>query len=109
MKAPFTGYSAGSPILAGEMDENRLRRSVEHQQERTRRAEANRAGWLARTAYLGSIGIMLALPIVAGAYLGRWLDEHQTGFSFSWTVSLIIIGVGVGVANVVMLIRQTWS
>lgn len=91
------------------MDENRLRRTVENQRDRTLRAQAGGTTFLARTVYLGSIGIMMALPIVAGAYLGRWLDERHTGFSFSWTVSLIVIGVFVGAANVVVFIRQTWS
>ena len=107
MKAPFTGYSAEGPMLH-DVDEHRLRTSVERQHQRAEQARLGGVAFLARTAYLGSIGVMLALPIVAGAYLGRWLDEHQTGFSFSWTVSLIVIGVAVGTANVVMFIRQTW-
>lgn len=107
MKATFIGYSAGRRTL-GDMDEHRLRTSVERQHQRAQQAKEGGLTFLARTAYLGSIGIMLALPIVAGAYLGRWLDDHQTGFSFSWTVSLIVIGVAVGVGNVVMFIRQTW-
>lgn len=91
------------------MDEHRLRTSVERQHRQAEKARQGGLGFLARTAYLGSIGIMLALPIVAGAYLGRWLDDHQTGFSFSWTVSLIVIGVAVGITNVVMFIRQIWN
>lgn len=92
------------------MDPNRLRQSVERQIDRTRRAERSRTSLIARTAYLGSVGIMLVLPIVAGAYLGRWLDEHAGGvFSFSWTVSLIVVGIAVGAFSVVNFVRQTWD
>lgn len=86
-----------------------LPRTIERQIDRTRRAERSRTSLIARTAYLGSIGVMLALPIVAGAYLGQWLDEHTSFFSFSWTVSLIVVGVFVGATNVVLFIRQTWE
>lgn len=91
------------------MDHDKLRNSIERQVDRARRAQQTGATLIARTAYLGTIGLMLTLPIVAGAYLGRWLDQHSTGFSFSWTVSLIVIGVFVGAANVVLFIRQTWT
>jgi ATP synthase protein I len=91
------------------MNDDKLRRSIERQVDRERRAERDATTLIARTAYFGTIGLMLALPIVAGAYLGRWLDERSTGFSFSWTVSLIVIGVFIGAGNVVFFIRQTWS
>ena len=91
------------------MDEQKLRSTISRQRERSERAAKAGSSLFARTVYLGSIGIMLVLPIVAGAYLGRWLDEHQTGFSFSWTISLILIGVFVGAVNVVLFIRQTWT
>jgi ATP synthase protein I len=91
------------------MRDEKLRRTVDEQLERTKRARLGQSSLLARTVYLGSIGIMMAIPIVAGAYLGRWLDAQRTGFSFSWTVSLILIGVFVGAANVVLFVRQTWA
>ncbi|HTX59325.1 MAG TPA: AtpZ/AtpI family protein [Verrucomicrobiae bacterium] len=91
------------------MDRRRLKRSVERELEQKARAERGAATLLARTAYLGTLGLMLVLPIVAGAYLGAWLDAHAKGFSFSWTVSLILIGVFVGGANVVLFVRQTWT
>ena len=91
------------------MNDKRLRTTIERQIDREKRAGKAASTLIARTAYLGTIGLMLVLPIVAGAYLGEWLDQRGTGFSFSWTVSLIIIGVFVGAANVVMFVRQTWT
>lgn len=73
---------------------------------RKEKAEKERRTLLAQTMYLGTIGIMIALPIVLGAYLGRWLDEKLTGFSVSWTITLILIGVFVGAINVYLLLRD---
>lgn len=73
---------------------------------RKEKAKREHRTLLAQTIYLGTIGIMISLPIVIGAYLGRWLDERLQGFSFSWTVSLIIIGVFVGATNVYFLLRE---
>ena len=91
------------------MEQKGLRSTIERQVEFAIRSQRRRASLLARTVYLGSVGIMLVLPIVAGAYLGRWLDEHTDVFSFSWTVSLIVVGVFVGAGNVAVFIRQTWD
>ena len=59
-----------------------------------------------RTMYLGVVGVMFVLPVVAGAYPGRWLDSLYQGYSVRWTVSLILLGVAVGIANVYLLIRR---
>ena len=80
--------------------------SVEKDIARKAKAERERRTLLAQTVYLGTIGVMIALPIVVGAYLGRWLDERLTGFSFSWTVSLILIGVFIGAMSVYLLLRE---
>ena len=46
--------------------------------------------------------IFSLLPIVAGAYLGRWLDSHLQVFSVRWTVSLIVLVL------LVMLVVWAW-
>ncbi|HUA07661.1 MAG TPA: AtpZ/AtpI family protein [Candidatus Acidoferrales bacterium] len=91
------------------MDRRKLETQVAQQIDRKRRAQRGAGTLLARTAYLGTLGLMLVLPIVAGAYLGNWLDTHTKGFSFSWTVSLIVTGVFVGGFNAVWFVRQTWN
>jgi ATP synthase protein I len=91
------------------MDRRRLRGTVKRQIDQKKQAERSAKSLITQTVYLGTTGVMLALPIVAGAYLGSWLDGHAKGFSFSWTVSLILIGVFVGILNVVIFIRQTWN
>ena len=54
-----------------------------------------------RYAYvLGVGGWLLALPIVGGAYLGKYLDKKMGGSGgISWTITFIIIGISVGFYN----------
>jgi ATP synthase protein I len=83
-----------------------IQTDVKRDVKRLKKAERERSTLLAQTIYLGTIGIMIALPIVIGAYLGSWLDDQLSGFSVSWTISLIVLGVLVGAINVVLLIRE---
>jgi ATP synthase protein I len=87
-------------------DRHRLTESVEQQTERMKRAARDRLTLLAQTRFLGTIGILLVLPIVAGAYLGLWLDSLAPGYSVRWTTSLIFLGVVVGGVNVYLFIRE---
>ena len=53
-----------------------------------------------------SAGDDLVLPVVAGAYLGRWLDSLLAGYSIRWTLSMIFLGVIIGAINVYLFIRE---
>ncbi len=44
---------------------------------------------------MGMIGWSVAVPALLGAALGVWLDKTHPQ-SFSWTLSLLIVGVVVG-------------
>jgi ATP synthase protein I len=58
---------------------------------------------------LGVGGWLLVIPIVAGAYLGKYLDRKISGSgSISWTLTFIIIGIAVGIYNIwYFLIRKS--
>ena len=84
----------------------RLKQSVEREAARMGRAERERDSLLALTGYLGSLAVMFLIPVIAGAYLGNWLDGQAEGYSTRWTVSLIFLGVAIGVLNVVLYIRE---
>ena len=84
----------------------RLRRQVERQAKRMRQAERDRPTLMAQTVYVGTLGLLMVLPVVVGAYLGRWLDRLAPGYSIQWTLSLILIGVAVGAVNVYLFIRK---
>jgi ATP synthase protein I len=64
-----------------------------------RQAERARAGqhptfWQG-LGLAGSVGWMVVVPAVAGAFLGRWLDR-RTGAGAFWTLSLLSVGLVVG-------------
>jgi ATP synthase protein I len=86
--------------------DERLAERIEQQAQRMQRAERERPTLLAQTVYLGSLGLMFVLPVVAGAYLGHWLDGMLPGYSMRWTLSLLFLGIVIGAFNVYWLIRS---
>ncbi|MDA8156703.1 MAG: AtpZ/AtpI family protein [Actinomycetota bacterium] len=48
---------------------------------------------------IGVGGWLFVLPVVGGAYLGRYLDGRLKA-GISWTITFIIIGIVAGVYNV---------
>jgi len=84
----------------------KLRASIERQARRMEQAERERLTLLSQTAFLGVLALLLALPVVIGAYLGRWLDTLSSGYSIRWTVSLIVLGVLLGLFNVYLYLRE---
>ncbi len=86
-------------------DGRRLREEVERDARRLDEARRKRSV-LAQARFLGTLGLVMVLPMVAGAYLGRWLDERLPGYSQSWTLSLLLLGVLVGAINVYLMLRE---
>lgn len=87
-------------------DREKLKRKVEKEAARMKRAEKERGTLMAQTAYLGVLGVLLVLPAIVGAYLGRWLDSRIEGYSVRWTVSLIVLGLFIGAVNVYLYIKE---
>jgi ATP synthase protein I len=87
-------------------EEEELKRRVERQAKRMQQAEKDQQSLLSHTVYIGTLGLLFVLPIVAGAYLGEWLDELLPGYSEHWTVGLILLGVMIGFLNVYLFIRE---
>jgi len=88
------------------MDERQqLRKKVERQVERMKQAEKDHNTVLANSVFLGTLGLVFVLPIVVGAYVGRWLDELLSGYSTHWTLNLLFLGIAIGAVNVWLLIR----
>jgi ATP synthase protein I len=87
-----------------EMDD--LRKQLDRQARRMKRAEHERPTLLGQTVYLGTLGLLFVLPVIGGAYLGHWLDGLLAGYSVRWSVSLILLGVFVGVLNVYLFIKE---
>ena len=83
-----------------------LKQHVSKQLDRMRRAEKERPTLLAQTAYLGTLGLLFVVPVIVGAYVGRWLDSLLEGYSIRWTLSLILVGVGIGAVNAYLFIKD---
>jgi len=62
--------------------------------------------WIGIVLYGGTLGLLFVVPIVGGAYLGRWLDSLAAGYSVRWTVSLIVLGIVVGAYNVFRFLKE---
>lgn len=46
----------------------------------------------------GMVGWAVAVPVVAGAALGRWIDSRWPG-DMSWTLALLLAGAAIGSLN----------
>jgi ATP synthase protein I len=92
--------------MKADTNNEKLKASVQTQVGRIQKAEKARRTLLANTVYLGTLGLIFVLPVVAGAYLGNWLDNRLAGYSFSWTVTLIVLGVFVGAVDVYLFVRE---
>jgi ATP synthase protein I len=89
------------------MDEwEKLRKSIERQAKRMEQAERERPTLMSQTAFLGVLALLLVLPVVGGAYLGRWLDSRVPGYSIHWTIGLILLGLLAGIFNVYFFLRE---
>lgn len=87
-------------------EKEKLRSRVEQQIRRMEKADKERRTLFAQTAYVGVLGLLFVVPVVGGAYLGRWLDGLSEGYSMSWTLNMIFLGLAIGVVNVYLFIRE---
>jgi ATP synthase protein I len=87
-------------------DDRDLEREVQREARRIAKARREGEGILVQTVYLGTLGLVFVLPVVAGVYLGRWLDGLSAGYSMRWTLGLLFLGLVVGGFNVYFLIRS---
>ena len=87
-------------------EKKHLQKRIDEQVERLKQAEKERPTLLAQTTYIGTLGLLLVLPVVAGAYLGRWIDSLMEGYSMRWTLSMIFLGLVIGAVNVYLYVRE---
>jgi ATP synthase protein I len=67
---------------------------------RERRARWEREGERSmgqNLAMIGSLGWTIVAPILAGIFLGRWLD-HVFQSGIFWTLGLLVAGLAIGCA-----------
>jgi ATP synthase protein I len=86
--------------------EELLRKKVELQAKRMKKAEKDQPTLMSQTAYIGTLGLIFVLPLIAGAYFGRWLDSQLAGYSVRWTISMLFVGLVMGAINIYLFIRE---
>jgi ATP synthase protein I len=77
---------------------DRFSREIDDSARKLLRARADRRVVWRHAALLGVGGWLFVIPVVGGAYLGRYLDRRHAGGQ-SWTLTLILLGLAVGVYN----------
>lgn len=85
-------------------ERKKLEEQVEKQAHRMKQAEKDRPTLMAQTSFIGTLGLVLVLPMIAGAYLGNWLDGLLQGYSIRWTLGFLFLGVIAGGYNVYLMI-----
>jgi ATP synthase protein I len=80
------------------VEEGRFRRTVEEEGRRLERAGRARHSFWRQASLVGGGGWLFVVPVVGGAYLGRWLDRRLAD-EVSWTITGIVVGVGIGAWN----------
>ena len=83
-----------------------LERNVQKQIRRMKQAEKDLPTLLQQSIYLGTICFMFVLPVIAGAYLGLWLDGRADHYEWHWTVCLLVLGLFIGFVKVYLFVRR---
>jgi len=86
--------------------QQRLKRNIQRQARRIKKAESERDSLLSETIYLGTLGLLFVVPIVGGAYLGHWLDLRGGHYSARWILPCLLLGIIVGAVNVYLFLRS---
>ena len=82
------------------MEDKKFSKDIGKSAKELMEARKEKGGFLHYAYVLGVGGWLLALPIVGGAYLGKYLDRKigESG-GISWTITFIIIGIAAGFYN----------
>ena len=78
---------------ASPRDEEPFVREIRRQAERARQEQ--RLTFWRGLGWIGSVGWMVVIPTLIGAFLGRWIDV-RAGTGVFWTLSLLFIGLVIG-------------
>lgn len=88
------------------MNQLKLKERIGSQIKRIKKAERERPTLLMQTTYISTLGLVMVMPIIGGAYFGHWLDSLMAGYSIRWTITLLLGGVVIGFFNVYFLIKD---
>ena len=77
----------------------RFSRDIEKKVDRLIKSRDDRSGFWHYAASIGAGGWLFVVPVIAGAYLGRYLDKKMPD-GISWTLTCIILGIAAGTYNI---------
>lgn len=81
------------------MENRKFSKNIEKSAKELVKARKEKTGFWHYASMIGAGGWLFVVPVVAGAYLGRFLDNKMKG-DISWTLTFIILGIGVGIYNI---------
>jgi ATP synthase protein I len=61
--------------------------------------------WARQAGLLGTIPFLLAIPPIAGVFIGRWIDE-KAGTTPAFTIVFVILGFVAGVREVASVLKK---
>lgn len=88
-------------------DESReeFHKRISSKEQRKMRARTSEESVWFGLGTMGTVGWSVAVPALAGAAIGRWLDARFQD-TISWTLMLLLIGVGLGSLNAYYWVRR---
>jgi ATP synthase protein I len=86
-----------------ERDENHFVNEVRRQAERARRGR--QMNFWQGLSLVGAVGWRVVAPALAGAFIGRWLDQRFEKGIF-WTLSLLVTGLALGCLSAWRHVRE---
>jgi ATP synthase protein I len=84
-------------------DEEPVVREIRRQAERAR-ASRHLTFWQG-LSLVGSVGWMVVIPALVGAFFGRWVDGRK-GAGVFWTLSLLFAGLALGCSSAWRSLQQ---
>lgn len=79
-------------------EKNKFSGQIEDSARRLIKSRKEKGGFWHYASVFGIGGWLFAIPIVVGAYLGRYLDKNIR-IGVSWTLMLIFVGIAAGIFN----------
>jgi ATP synthase protein I len=96
MNAPSESDPASKPHLSN--SEKDMIQQVAAKASRRIQAQQRRKSIWYGLGLFGVVGWSVAIPSLAGIFLGIWMDQHISS-PYSWTLMLLVLGVGIGCLN----------
>jgi predicted F0F1-ATPase subunit len=61
--------------------------------------------WVRQAGILGTVPFLLAIPPIAGVFIGKWIDE-KIGSTPAFTIVFVILGFVAGVREVARVLKK---